>query len=140
MKYILEVLVRSKRKLNVLVSLTNYMKLPKGRILMSAFLKPQFNDCPIVWMFHSHSLNNKVNQLHEIFLRTIHNDCNWTGTHNHLVHKGTLNHLASLASLAKWLGVRLSTKWLWVLVQLHSLQLQILCLLRARGSLTFRQL
>ena len=33
--------------------------------------------------------------------------CNWTRTHNHLVHKGTLNHLAKLASLAKWLSVRL---------------------------------
>ena len=34
-------------------------------------------------------------------------DCNWTRTHNHLVHKRTLNHLAKLASLAKWLSVRL---------------------------------
>ena len=24
-------------------------------------------------------------------------DCNWTRTHNHLVHKRTLNHLAKLA-------------------------------------------
>ena len=29
-------------------------------------------------------------------------DCNWTRTHNHLVHKRTLNHLAKLTSLAKW--------------------------------------
>ena len=28
-------------------------------------------------------------------------DCNWTRTHNHLVHKRTLNHLAKLA---KWLS------------------------------------
>ena len=34
-------------------------------------------------------------------------DCNWTRTHNHLVHKRTLNQLAKLASLAKWLSVRL---------------------------------
>ena len=32
------------------------------------------------------------------------------------------------------------TKWLWVWVQLRSLKLQILRLLRARSSLTFRQL
>ena len=24
------------------------------------------------------------------------NDCNWTRTHNHLVHKRTLNHLVKL--------------------------------------------
>ena len=34
-------------------------------------------------------------------------DCNWTRTHNHLLHKRTLNHLAKLVSLAKWLSVRL---------------------------------
>ena len=27
--------------------------------------------------------------------------CNWTRTHNHLVHKQTLNHLAKVAKLAK---------------------------------------
>ena len=61
-------------------------------------------------------------------------DCNWTRTHNHLVHKWTLNHLAKLAVLCLW------TKWLWVPVQLQSLKVQISCLLWARSSLTFRRL
>ena len=52
-------------------------------------------------------------------------------------HHQQLNHLASLA---KWLSVRLRTKWFWVRVQLQSLHLQISRLLRARSSLTFRQL
>ena len=64
-------------------------------------------------------------------------DCNGTRTHNHLVRKRTLN---PLAKLAKWLSVRLRTKWLWVRVPLQSLNLQIWRLLRARSSLTFRQL
>ena len=51
-------------------------------------------------------------------------DCNWTRTQNHLVRKRTLNHLAKF----------------WVRVQLQSLKLQISRLLRARSSLTFRQL
>ena len=55
-------------------------------------------------------------------------DCNWTGTHNHLVRKRTLKHLAKLA------------KWLCIWVQLQSLKLQISRLLRAKSSLTFRQL
>ena len=45
-----------------------------------------------------------------------------------------------LASLSKWLSVRFRTKWFWVRFQLQSLKLQTLYLLRARGSLTFRQL
>ena len=45
-----------------------------------------------------------------------------------------------IISLVKWLSVRLRTKWFWVRVQLQSLHLQISRLLRARSSLTFRQL
>ena len=33
-------------------------------------------------------------------------DCNWTWTHNHLLHKRTLNHLAKLG---KWLSCIIST-------------------------------
>ena len=86
--------------------------------------------------------NSNSNQHHHISSNNF-NDCNWTRTQNHLVLKRTLNHLAKLAqpaSLAKWLSVRLRTKWFWVRVQLQSLHLQILRLLRARSSLTFRQL
>ena len=67
-------------------------------------------------------------------------DCNSTRILNHLVRERTPNHLVKQACLAKWLSVRLRTKWLWVRVQLRSLKLQISRLLRARSSLTFRQL
>ena len=43
-------------------------------------------------------------------------------------------------SLAKWLSIRLQTKWFWVRVHLQSLKLHVTRLLRARSSLTFRQL
>ena len=46
----------------------------------------------------------------------------------------------NFSSFAKWLSVRFGTKWLWVQLPLQSLNLQIWCLLRARSSLTFRQL
>ena len=50
------------------------MELPKRRILMNAFFKAQFNYCPIIWMFHSRSLINKINRLHERCLRIIYKD------------------------------------------------------------------
>lgn len=34
----------------------------------------QFNDCPIIWMFHSGLLNNKINNLHERYLSNIGKD------------------------------------------------------------------
>ena len=52
------------------------MELPERSILMNAFFKVQFNYCPIIRMFHSRSLNNKINKLHEPCLRIIHNDKN----------------------------------------------------------------
>ena len=50
------------------------MELPKRHILMNAFFKSQFKYCPIIWMFHSRCLNNKINRLHERCLRMIYND------------------------------------------------------------------
>ena len=50
------------------------MELPKRHILTNAFFKVQFNYCPVVWMFHSCSLNNKINQLHKHCLCIIYND------------------------------------------------------------------
>ena len=41
---------------------------------MNAFFDSQFNYCPIIWMFHSRNLNNKINRLHERCLRVIYND------------------------------------------------------------------
>ena len=65
---------KASRKSNALATITNYMELTKRRILMNAFFKAQFNYCPPVWMFHSRSLNNKINRLHERCLRIIYND------------------------------------------------------------------
>ena len=41
------------------------------------------------------SINTPTYKLAKFLVR----DCNWTRTHNHLVHKQTLNHLAKLANL-----------------------------------------
>ena len=62
---------KANRKLNALIRTANYMELPKRRILMNACFKSQFNYCPAIWMFHSRTLNNKINRLHERFLRVI---------------------------------------------------------------------
>ena len=41
---------------------------------MKSFIISQFNYCPIIWMFHSRSLNNKINHIHERALRVVYND------------------------------------------------------------------
>ena len=34
----------------------------------------QFSCCPLIWMFHSRKLNNKINKLHERCLRIVYSD------------------------------------------------------------------
>ena len=41
---------------------------------MKAFVESQFSYCPLIWMFHSRGLNNKINRTHERVLRIIFND------------------------------------------------------------------
>ena len=41
---------------------------------MKAFVEPQCSYCPLIRMFHSRGLNNKINRIHERTLRIIFND------------------------------------------------------------------
>ena len=41
---------------------------------MKAFIESQFGYCPLVWIFHSRSLNNKINLINERALRITFND------------------------------------------------------------------
>ena len=46
----------------------------KLRILQKAFIESQFSYCPLIWMFHSRILNNRINNLHERALRLVYQD------------------------------------------------------------------
>ena len=41
---------------------------------MKSFIESQFGYCPLVWMFHSRGLNNKIDRIHERALRITYND------------------------------------------------------------------
>ena len=45
------------------------MDIQKRRTLMKSFITSQFGFCPLIWMFHSRGLNNKINSIHERALR-----------------------------------------------------------------------
>ena len=44
-------------------------------MLLRAFIESQFNYCPLIRMFHSRTLNNKINRLHVKALRIVYRDC-----------------------------------------------------------------
>ena len=100
-------------------------------ILIMTWLKKYFRtvcSCHVTYAFQGESTLYSCLNLKEFLARSRReiwslSDCNWTRTHNHLVHRQTINYLAKLtklASLVEWLSVRLWTMWLWVRVQLQS--------------------
>ena len=47
------------------------MDFNKKRLAVNAFFMAQFNYCPLIWMCHNRTCNNKINRLHERCLRLI---------------------------------------------------------------------
>ena len=54
------------------------MSKDKLKLIMKTFITSQFNYAPLTWMFHSRTLNNKINRLHERALRLVYDDENHT--------------------------------------------------------------
>ena len=47
------------------------MNLSKKKKLVSSFFPSQFNYCPLIWLFHSRIINDKINRFHERCLRLL---------------------------------------------------------------------
>ena len=62
------------QKLHALARIANFMSQEKLRLIMKAFIGSQFQYCPLVWVFHSRTLNNRINRLHERALRLAYKD------------------------------------------------------------------
>ena len=58
-------LKRQIKKYHTLARVCNYMETKTRRVLMNAFITSQLSYCPLVWMFHSRTLNNRINKIHE---------------------------------------------------------------------------
>ena len=65
---------KASTKLNALGRTSGYMDLPKRQVIMKSFIPSQFGYCPLIWMFHSRALNDKINSVHERALIIIYND------------------------------------------------------------------
>ena len=82
---------KAANKLRALARVTSYMSLPKKKLLLNSFFNAQFNYCPLVWMLHSRSNNNKIKHLHERCLRIVFQD-KQSSYENLLVKDCTIYH------------------------------------------------
>ena len=62
------------RKLNALMRLSNIHPFHKRRMLMKSFVESQFAYAPLLNLFHSRELNNKINNLHYRALKSVYRD------------------------------------------------------------------
>ena len=60
---------KASQKLNTLARITPYMNIQKRKTIMKSFVTSQFSYCPLIWMFNSRRLNNKINSIHKRSLR-----------------------------------------------------------------------
>ena len=50
------------------------MSTDKRKMMLKAFIESQFCCCPLIWMFYSRALNNKIYRLHKKALRIFYSD------------------------------------------------------------------
>ena len=99
-KHISDLCDKVSKKINALCRVTGDMSLEKRRIVMKKFVESQFNYCPLIWMLHARTLNNKINRLHERALRIVYSD--YKSSFNTLLEKdGSFSiHHRNIQSLA----------------------------------------
>ena len=72
--HIISLCSKANKKLSALSRVSKYMGINKRRILMKSYIFSQFNYCPLVWMCHSRSLNNKINRIQETAPRIVYRE------------------------------------------------------------------
>ena len=65
---------KASKKLNALARICNYMNIDQKRKIMKAFITSQFSFCPLVWMFNSRNINNRINKIHHRALKLVYNN------------------------------------------------------------------
>jgi retron-type reverse transcriptase len=73
-QHVKTLLGKGNQKLHALMRVAKYTDEEKLRILMKTFIESQFKYCPLLWMFHSKALDDRINKLHERALRVVYKD------------------------------------------------------------------
>ena len=73
-EHVKNILALASRKLTALARMSHILNFSKLRLLIKSFVESQFAYCPLVWMFCSRTMNNKINKLQERALRILYKD------------------------------------------------------------------
>ena len=84
-KHLEVVCKKTNAKVTALARMVKIIPFEKKKLLMKSFIESQFSYCPLIWMFCSIRMNNKINYIHERALRLVYND--YTSTFQELLGK-----------------------------------------------------
>ena len=91
---------KASKKLNALARQCRILPFYRRKMFINAFFKSQFSYCPPIWMFHSRSINAKINKLHFRALRMAYRDYSTTFEELLIKDESVTIHQQNLQSLA----------------------------------------
>ena len=74
--HVLNICSKANNKLSVLCRLKNILTFQQRWILFKSFFEVHFKYCPLIWMFFSRSVNNKISKLYERARRIVYDNYN----------------------------------------------------------------
>ena len=72
--HLLNIVQEVNQKLHSLARISKYMPQRKLRITMKTFVSSKLSYRPLIWMFHTRTINHKINEVHERALRIVYRD------------------------------------------------------------------
>ena len=95
------------QKINALTRISSYKTFQQRKRILDSFVISHFSYCPIVWMFYSRRLDNRINNMHERALQIIYQ--NYTTSSTDLLAKDnslTIHHRNLQKSVTEILKVK----------------------------------
>ena len=65
---------KASAKISAMMRVFPFILLNQSKLIMKAILISQFGYCPLVWINHNRTLDNRINKWHERTLRLVQND------------------------------------------------------------------
>ena len=76
MEHVERLCKKASQKVSALARISSLMRFEQRKRIVNSFITSHFSFCPLVWMFHSRRLNNRINHIHKRALRIIYPDYN----------------------------------------------------------------
>ena len=82
---------KASQKVSAVARISSLMRFEQRKRIVNLFITSHFSHNPLVWMFHSRRLNNRIDHIHERALKIIYQDYNSSLKEQLRKHKTEIN-------------------------------------------------